>query len=109
MRDVERLRWPVVIQPLLAAEGGGFLAVVPDLLGWMSDGDTPEQALANARDAMRSWIEAANDLGHAIPRPMWYSDPETAPAVMDIAEPGTQTGTGLGAGKRLEGHGPDRK
>jgi predicted RNase H-like HicB family nuclease len=35
----------------------------------MSDGDTPEEALANVQDAIATWIEAANDLGHAVPKP----------------------------------------
>lgn len=35
----------------------------------MSDGDTPEEALANIRDAIAAWIEAAHDLGHPVPAP----------------------------------------
>jgi predicted RNase H-like HicB family nuclease len=35
----------------------------------MSDGETPEEALANVRDAIASWIEAATDMGRQIPRP----------------------------------------
>ena len=36
------LDYPVLIEPLPAEEGGGFVATVPDLPGCMSDGDTPE-------------------------------------------------------------------
>ena len=50
-------------------DGGGFIATVPDLPGCMSDGETPEEALANVRDAILTWIEAAHDLGHAVPQP----------------------------------------
>ena len=50
-------------------EGGGFLATVPDLPGCMSDGETPEQAITNVQDAIAAWIEAAQDLGHEIPKP----------------------------------------
>lgn len=63
------LRYPVVIEPLNEADGGGFVAVVPDLPGCMSDGETPEEALAHVRDAIEVWIEAARDIGHEIPAP----------------------------------------
>jgi predicted RNase H-like HicB family nuclease len=35
----------------------------------MSDGATPEEALANVQDAITTRIEAANDLGHTVPKP----------------------------------------
>ncbi len=35
----------------------------------MSDGATPEEALSNVQDAILTWIEAAKDLGHAVPKP----------------------------------------
>jgi antitoxin HicB len=35
----------------------------------MSDGETPQEALANVDDAIRTWIKAAQDLGHSIPTP----------------------------------------
>ncbi|WP_095198025.1 type II toxin-antitoxin system HicB family antitoxin [Mesorhizobium carmichaelinearum] len=66
---MDRLEYPVVIAPLSLEDGGGFSAFVPDLPGCMSDGDTPEEAIANVQDAIASWIEAANDLGRAIPKP----------------------------------------
>ncbi|MFZ0426266.1 MAG: type II toxin-antitoxin system HicB family antitoxin [Xanthobacteraceae bacterium] len=64
-----RLEYPIVVEPLPAEEGGGFLATVPDLPGCMSDGATPEEAVANIQDAISAWIEAAHDLGHAVPKP----------------------------------------
>jgi antitoxin HicB len=63
------LDYPVIIQPLSKDDGGGFLALVPDLQGCMSDGETPQEALLNVRDAIITWKEAANDLGHKIPKP----------------------------------------
>ena len=63
------LKYPVLISPLSAEDGGGFLATVPDLPGCMSDGETPQEALANAEDAIESWLEAARDLGRDIPSP----------------------------------------
>ncbi|SHF61601.1 Predicted nuclease of the RNAse H fold, HicB family [Kaistia soli DSM 19436] len=63
------LLYPIVIEPLSDEDGGGFLATVPDLPGCMSDGASPEEAVANVQDAIVSWIEAAQDLGHAVPAP----------------------------------------
>ena len=64
-----RLEYRIMIEPLPAAEGGGFLATVPDLPGCMSDGATPEEAVSNIQDAITAWIEAARDLGHSVPKP----------------------------------------
>lgn len=63
------LDYPVIVQPLTPDDGGGFLAIVPDLPGCMSDGETPEEALVNVRDAILTWIEAAGDMGHPVPPP----------------------------------------
>jgi len=65
----DTLAYPVIVEPLPEEDGGGFVALVPDLPGCMSDGETPEEALRNVRDAIATWIEAANDLGHPIPKP----------------------------------------
>ena len=63
------LDYPVLIEPLPAEDGGGFVATVPDLPGCMSDGETPEEALANVRDAVAAWIEEARAQGRAVPQP----------------------------------------
>lgn len=64
-----RLDYRVEIEPLSAADGGGYLARVPDLPGCVSDGDTPEEALANVAEAIDSWIEAARAWGRPVPQP----------------------------------------
>ena len=61
--------YPLIVEPLSEEDGGGFVARAPDLPGCMSDGETPEEAVVNARDAILAWIEAAQDLGQAIPAP----------------------------------------
>ena len=63
------LEYPIVVEPLSREDGGGFAAIVPDLPGCMSDGETPEQAISNVQDAIAAWIEAARDMGRDIPRP----------------------------------------
>jgi antitoxin HicB len=64
-----KLDYPVMIEPLSTEDGGGFLATVPDLPGCMSDGETPEEALANVHDAIVAWIDEANALGRSVPKP----------------------------------------
>lgn len=66
---MSRLSYPVVVQPLKEEDGGGFIATVPDLPGCMSDGETPEEALINVQGAIEAWIEAAQDMGHKVPKP----------------------------------------
>ena len=61
--------YAVVIQPNPAVDGGGFIALVPDLPGCMSDGDTREEAARNAADAISEWIDEAKRLGRVIPAP----------------------------------------
>lgn len=64
-----KLEYPIVIEPLSTEDGGGFVASVPDLPGCMSDGETPEEALANVQDAVAAWIEEARSLGRSVPAP----------------------------------------
>jgi len=64
-----KLEYPVVIEPLSSEDGGGFIATVPDLPGCISDGETPEEALANVQDAIAAWIEEARAVGRAVPMP----------------------------------------
>ena len=66
---MKTLDYAIIVEPLPAEEGGGFIATVPDLPGCMSDGETPQEALQNAEDAIQSWIEAAAELGHQVPKP----------------------------------------
>jgi len=59
----------IIIEPLSAEDGGGFLARIPDLPGCASDGDTDVEALHNAHDAIRAWIKQAQAMNRPIPRP----------------------------------------
>lgn len=62
-------RYSIMLRPLGAADGGGWLAEIPELPGCMSDGDTPQQAVENAMDAIACWIEAAEEDGRPVPVP----------------------------------------
>lgn len=66
-------KYPFEVRPLSNESGGGYMVTFPDLLGCMSDGETMEEAIANAMDAEHSWIETAREFGDAIPGPGRYS------------------------------------
>lgn len=66
---MDRLEYPIVVEPLAAEDGGGFAALVPDLPGCMSDGESPEEAISNVRDAIRTWLDTARETGRTIPAP----------------------------------------
>jgi predicted RNase H-like HicB family nuclease len=65
----ERPDYAVVVEPLPAEDGGGFVAIVPELPGCMSDGETEFEAIQNAQDAIQCWIEAAQETNRPIPEP----------------------------------------
>nr|WP_063920079.1 type II toxin-antitoxin system HicB family antitoxin [Methylobacterium aquaticum] len=47
------------MQHLPLADGGGFVATVPELPECMSDGETIGEARANVADAIGCWLAAA--------------------------------------------------
>ena len=61
--------YAIMVEPLTPADGGGWLASVPALPGCMGDGETREEALADAESAIAEWIDAAVQLGRAVPAP----------------------------------------
>jgi predicted RNase H-like HicB family nuclease len=46
-----------------------FVAEVPELPGCMADGETYQQAVANAQVIIEEWLETARELGRPIPQP----------------------------------------
>ena len=61
--------YPVVLRPLNADDGGGWIALVPDLPGCMSDGLTAREALENVEGAITEWKKEAATMGRPVPRP----------------------------------------
>lgn len=61
--------YPFEMRPLSDEEGGGWLISFPDLPGCSSDGETPEEAIANGKDALEAWITAMRESGKEVPRP----------------------------------------
>jgi antitoxin HicB len=62
-------KYPFTIRPLSAEDGGGYLIEYPDLPGCHSDGETPEEAIVNGRDAVRAYLLTYKKHGDPIPRP----------------------------------------
>ena len=52
-----------------SAEDTAFIAEVPELPGCMAHGDTQDEALHQAQEAMTAWIEVAQELNRPIPEP----------------------------------------
>ncbi|MBE7543139.1 MAG: type II toxin-antitoxin system HicB family antitoxin [Bryobacteraceae bacterium] len=50
-------------------EDGAFVAEVPELPGCAAHGETQEAALASAQEAIRLWVETAEEFGDPVPKP----------------------------------------
>ena len=61
------MHYPVAIETGTSTEAYGV--VVPDLPGCFSAGDTLDEAMENAKEAIELWLEVAIDDGMAVPEP----------------------------------------
>ena len=61
------MRYPIAIEP--GDETHAFGVVVPDLPGCFSAGDTMDEAIDNAKEAIELWLETVIDDGGAVPEP----------------------------------------
>jgi predicted RNase H-like HicB family nuclease len=61
------MRYPIAIES--GSNSQAFGVVVPDLPGCFSAGDSLDEALSNAEDAILGWIETMLDQGSEIPIP----------------------------------------
>ena len=87
------MRYPIAIEP--GDETHAFGVSVPDLPGCFSAGDTMDEAIDNAKEAIELWLETVIDDGGAVPEPgsiaKHQSNPEFAGWVwavvsVDLAE-----------------------
>ena len=60
-------RYEIII--FWSEEDKAYLSEVPELRGCMADGSTYQEALSNAEQIIREWIETARELGRSIPEP----------------------------------------
>ena len=70
----------IVLKPAPPEEGGGYTITVPALPGCITEGDTLEEAIAMAREAIALCIEDLEAHGEPIPE----DDPVTEPTVLGI-------------------------
>lgn len=54
-----------------SADDACWIADVPDLRPCSAHGETPGEALANVRDAIRGWMDVAGERGLPIPEPRY--------------------------------------
>lgn len=65
----DSMKYPIIVEPA-GDDEEGFYAFFPDLPGCMGDGDTPEEAIADARLAFDAWMEVqAERFGENVPQP----------------------------------------
>ena len=60
------MRYPIAIEH---ADQSAFGVVVPDLPGCFSPGDSLDEAMDNAKEAIELWLETVIDDGGAVPTP----------------------------------------
>ncbi len=51
-------------------EDDAYIAEVPQLAGCAAHGDSQEEALRNAQEAISLWLETAREFGDPIPEPV---------------------------------------
>ncbi len=61
-----QLQYPVT---LYSEPEGGYVAQIKDLPGYLTQGETLEETIANLKEARELWIETAYEAGDDIPLP----------------------------------------
>lgn len=64
---MSKTKYEVIIS--WSEEDQAFIAEVPELPGCAADGSTHQEAAANVEVVIHEWINVAEALGRAIPRP----------------------------------------
>ena len=68
--DYMNLPYNIIIKHIRDGSGDYYFASVLELDGCMSDGETPDEAYMNIREAMTGWIETKLESGFSIPQPI---------------------------------------
>ena len=71
------MRFPIAIEP--GDDTHAFGVTVPDLPGCFSAGDTLDEAIDNAKEAVELWLETVIDDGAAIPEPRSIGEHQANP------------------------------
>jgi antitoxin HicB len=77
------LRYPVLVRP----DDGAFSVVVPDLDGCFTWGETIEEAISNAREAISLWLQEAAAGRGAVPAPSDIDTPYRVEPALDVRVP----------------------
>lgn len=82
------MRYPIAIEP--GDDKTAWGVVVPDLPGCFSAGDTMDDALDQAREAIEAWVDAVLDDGGDVPAPSALealrNDPEYSGWIWAVVE-----------------------
>ncbi len=62
------MRYTVVLE---LESDGGYVASVPALPGCVSQGDNPDEALSNIREAIELYVEDCREAGDPVPTRGW--------------------------------------
>ena len=71
------MRYPIAIEQ--GGDDQAFGVVVPDLPGCFSAGDTLDEAVDNAKEAIDFWLETVIDDGGAVPAPKSIAEHQANP------------------------------
>jgi len=71
------MKYPIAIEA--GNNDHAFSVVVPDLPGCFSAGDTLDEAVDNAKEAVELWLETVIDDGGAIPEPHTLTEHQATP------------------------------
>ena len=71
------MRYPIAIET--GDDSHAFGVVVPDLPGCFSAGDTLDEAIDNAKEAIELWLETVIDDGEAVPEPTSITEHQANP------------------------------
>ena len=71
------MKYPIAIEP--GDTDHAFGVVVPDLPGCFSAGDTLDEAIDNAREAIELWLETVIDDGGAVPEARPIAEHQATP------------------------------
>jgi predicted RNase H-like HicB family nuclease len=70
IKEYLELPYHIIIQRIVDESGDYYFAVVQELDGCMSCGDTSKEAFENIQEAMEGWIETKLAGGFAVPEPI---------------------------------------
>ena len=64
---MQMIRYEMIVY--WSEEDNAYIVEVPELPGCMADGQTYQEAIANAEAVIQEWLQTAQELGRLIPAP----------------------------------------